>query len=123
MTMISTMNAPAKDGYAELVRELQAEFQCADVDALAERIVAAEAADFYWEARVKERYLGQHVEVEIDANELSDELVRVACLSQFARRWHVGTFLVNGEGQAIDLVWIRVFDDRGEAEIAFLGAR
>ena len=30
---------------------------------LAARIMEAEAADFLWEARVKERYLGQHFDV------------------------------------------------------------
>ena len=123
MTMVSRVPAGARDAYSQLVRELQAEFDCADIEALAERIVESEAADFYWQARVLERYLGQYASIETDGDDLSDELARVACLSRFAGRWHVGTFLVDGEGQALDLLWKQSFDERSVADAAFRSAR
>lgn len=123
MTMVSTMGGRAGDGYSQLVRELQVEFRHGDVWALADRIVESEAADFYWEARLRERYLGQHFDADMEADEAGDELVRVAMLSFFARRWHVGICLVDGEGRAVGLLWLRNFEGRAEAEAAFARAR
>lgn len=123
MTMVSTIGGRARDGYSQLVRELQAEFRHGDVRALADRIVESEAADFYWDARLRERYLGQHFGTDVEAHEAADELVRVAMLSFFARRWHVGACLVDGEGRAAGLLWLRSFDGRVDAEAAFARAR
>ena len=123
MTMISTIAERVEDGYSQLVRELRAEFRHHDVGALADRIVESEAADFYWEARVRERYLGQHFGLDDDAYEDGAELVRVAMLSAFAGRWHVGACLVDGDGRAAGLLWRRSFEGRAEAEAAFARAR
>jgi len=123
MTMVSMISEGPKDGYSQLVRELQAEFRCGDVSAVADRIIGAEAADFHWEARVGERYLGRHFGFDLEADEAGDELARVAILSFLARRWHVGMCLVDGEGRAVEMLWLRSFAERGEAEIAFLQAR
>ena len=108
MTMVYTMS---NDGCEAAVEELQAEFGAI----VAERIFEAEAADFLWDARVKERYLGQHLVLEDDAEELS----RVAILSVLAGSWHAGVSLVDGEGRPVDLLWKRSFDSRDEAEAAF----
>ena len=123
MTMVSLSSASRKDGYSQLVRELQAEFRHDDVGVLADRIVESEAADFYWEARVRERYLGQHFGLDDDAYEGSEELARVAVLSIFAARWHVGACLVDGEGRAAGLLWRRSFASLSDAEAAFARAR
>jgi hypothetical protein len=90
---------------------------------LADRIVESEASDFYWEARVRERYLGQHFGHDDDADDAGEELARVAILSVFAGRWHVGTCLVDGEGRAAGLLWKRSFAAFPEAEAAFARAR
>ena len=82
---------------------------------LAERILEAEAVDFLWDARVRERYLGQHFSLEDDAEELS----RVAILSVLVGSWHAGLCLVDGEGSSVELLWKRSFDSRDEAEAAF----
>jgi hypothetical protein len=123
MTMVSQISAGPKDEYSQLVRELQAEFRHGDVGAMADRIVEAEAADFYWEARVRERYLGQYFGLDDGAYEGGDELARVAMLSVFAGRWHVGACLVDGEGRAAGLLWKRSFAAFPEAEAAFARAR
>ena len=123
MTMVSANMGRLEDGYSQLVRELQAEFQYGDVAGLADRIVESEAADFYWEARVCERYLGQHFDYDGDACGDDDELARVAILSFFSRRWHVGACLVDGESRAVGLLWRRSFGDLAEAESAFASAR
>jgi hypothetical protein len=90
---------------------------------LAERVIEAEAADFLWESRVRERYLGQHVD-EFDHDELCiEEVSRIAFLSFLDGEWHAGICLVDGEGAALDLLWKRTFQSSAEAQIAFLEAR
>jgi hypothetical protein len=89
----------------------------------AERILEAEAADFLWEARVQERYLGQHFDVMCDEDDASQDISRIAFLSLFDGAWHAGIGLVNGEGAAVDLLWKRAFESLVEAELAFDRAR
>lgn len=90
---------------------------------LAERIVETEAADFLWESRVRERYLGQHLGTILGFESMSEDISRVAVLSLLDGAWHAAICLVDGEGAAIDLVWKRSFESRDEAEFAFLHAR
>ena len=90
---------------------------------LAERIIEAEVLDFLWEARVRERYLGQQVGWEFGGGEPSQELSRVASLSVLDGRWYAGMCLVDGEGAAVELLWKRQFQSRGEAEFELLRAR
>lgn len=103
------------NGREQVVEALRAEFGAIQ----AARILETEAADFLWEARVKERYLGQHFDVAFDLDEDELELARVAILALLDGRWHVAACLVNGDGQAVDLLWKRSFDGREEAKAAF----
>ncbi len=66
MNMISTMGP----GCDAAVDALRAEFGAV----LAERIFEAEAVDFLWEARVRERYLGQQIGWGFDDEDGSQEL-------------------------------------------------
>jgi len=90
---------------------------------LAERIIEAEALDFLWNARVRERYLGQQIGSDFDDEDASQELSRVAVLSRLDGRWYAGTCLIDGEGAAVELLWKRRFDIRAEAEFELLRAR
>lgn len=112
MTMVSAI---ANGRCEQVVKALRAEFGAI----MAERILEAEAADFLWDARVKERYLGQHIDVEMCDLDGERELARVAVLSCLAGRWHAATCLVDGEGMAVDLLWKRSFARLEEAEVAF----
>ena len=115
MTMISVIS----DGRCDAVVDaLRAEFGVV----LAARIMEAEAADFLWDARVKERYLGQHFDVGLGHEEEEMELARIAILSFLGGRWHVATCLVDGEGMVVDLLWKHKFDGLDEAEAAFARA-
>lgn len=115
MNMISAIGR----SYDVAVDALRAEFGTV----LAERIIEAEALDFLWEARVRERYLGQQIGCEIDEEDESQELSRVAILSVLEGRWYAGLCLVDGEGVAVELLWKRRFDSCGEAEFELLQAR
>ena len=112
MTMISAISNTRCDA---VVDALRAEFGVV----LAARILEGEAMDFLWDARVKERYLGQHFDVGFCSEEDETELSRIAILSFLGGRWHAGTCLVDGEGRAADLLWKECFGNREEAEAAF----
>jgi hypothetical protein len=112
MTMISAIPNGRCDAVVDALR--------ADFGAVtAARIIEAEAVDFIWDARVKERYLGQHFDVGFGLKEDETELSRIAVLSLLGGRWHAGTCLVDGEGRAADLLWNESFGNREEAEAAF----
>jgi hypothetical protein len=115
MTMISLV---ANGRCEALVDALQAEFGAI----LAARIVEAEALDFLWDARVKERYLGQHIDVDVAIEDGAAEFSRVAILSLLAGRWQAGLWLVDGEGRAVELLWKQAFDHQNEALEAFENA-
>jgi hypothetical protein len=123
MTINSAVSAASGDAYARLVQGLRLEFGCADVGELADRILETEKVDFHWEERVEERYLGQHFPLDLGDEDGSEELSRMAILSFVARRWHAGVCLVDGEGRAVDLLWLRSFDRREDAAEAFTLAR
>ncbi len=101
------------------VDALRAEFGAV----LAEQIIEAEALDFLWDARVRERYLGQHFSCDLDDDEASQELFRIAILSVLDGSWYAGMCLVDGEGVAVELLWKRVFQCCAEAEFELLRAR
>ena len=123
MTIISATPGGSGDAFAQLVQGLQMEFGSADVGTLARQILDAEQADFHWEARVQERYLGQHLALDFCDENAADELARIAILSFLDGRWHAGICLVDGEGCATDLLWLRSFDRREDAAEAFARAR
>lgn len=123
MTMISAVPVGEVDVYARLIAGLQLEFGFDDGGAVAERIIASEEADFLWEARVAERYLGQYVREDCAVEELRDELAEMSIISFLGGRWHVGVCLVDGDGAPTDMLWNRTFSDGGEAETAFETAR
>jgi hypothetical protein len=123
MTFISATPGGSGDAYARLVQGLQKEFGTADVGALARQILDAERADFHWDARVQERYLGQHLALDCGDEDAAEELARIAILSFLDERWHAGICLVDGNGCATDLLWLRSYDRRVDATEAFARAR
>lgn len=82
----------------------------------ASRILETEAADFHWEARVRERYIGLHSDDDFGTGE---ELSRIAILSDLGGQWHAGVCLVDGEGCVETLLWLRSFAGLDEAESTF----
>ena len=112
MTMISAIGNTRCDA---LVEGLRAEFGAI----LADRILEAEAVDYLWEARLKERYLGQHIDIGFGDFEDERELSRIAILSFLGGLWYAASCLVDADGMAVDLLWKRSFDSREAAEAAF----
>jgi hypothetical protein len=123
MTIISAIPGGSGDAYARLVEGLRMEFGCADISALAERIFEGEKLDFHWNARVRERYLGQHFAPDVGVEDECEDLSRMAILSFVGGRWHVGVCLVDGDGCPADLLWLRSFDGQQDAAETFARAR
>ena len=123
MTIISAVSGGSGDSYARLVEGLRLEFGCADIGALAERIFEAEKLEFHWDARVRERYLGQHLPLDLGDGNAAEDLSRIAILSFVRGRWHAGVCIVDGDGCAAELLWLRSFEARDEALDAFVRAR
>jgi hypothetical protein len=123
MTIISAIPGGSGDAYAQLVEGLRSQLGCSDIAALAERIFEAEKVDFHWQARVRERYLGHHLAVDFGDEDCGEDLSRMAILSFLAGRWHTGVCLVDGDGCAIELLWLRSFDRQEEAVEEFARAR
>jgi hypothetical protein len=86
-------------------------------------VFGAEAADFLWESRVLEHYLGQHLDTIPGEERMAEDVSRVALLSFLDGRWRAGICLIDGEGAPVDLLWKRMFESREEAEYAFIHAR
>jgi hypothetical protein len=123
MTIISAVPGASGDAYVRLVEGLQLELGCSDIAALAERVFEAEEPDFHWQARVRERYLGQHLPVDLSDEDALEDVSRIAILSFLGARWHAGVCLVDGEGCAIDLLWLRSFEQHADAAETFARAR
>jgi hypothetical protein len=111
--MMNMISAISNRGCDAIVEDLRAEFGAI----LADRIIEAEAVDFLWEGRIRERYLGQHLG-EFGDEEMSEDVSRIAVLSSIGGRWYVGMCLVDGEGGAVDLLWKREYQGRPDGEIA-----
>ena len=113
------LNSMIGRGCDAAMNALRAEFGAV----LAERIIEAEAVDFLWEVRVRERYLGQQIGWDFDDEDASQDLSRIAILSALDGCWYVGMCLVDGEGVAVEMLWKRQFGSRREAEFELLRAR
>lgn len=116
MNMMTSFGAQR---FETLVDGLRTEFGAIQ----AQRIIEAEALDFLWDARVKERYLGQFFGDGLGEDEGDRDLSRVAVLSVLDGVWHVACCVVDGEGDAIDLLWSERFDRFDAASFAFGLAR
>jgi hypothetical protein len=123
MTIISAIPGGSGDAYAQLVEGLRSELGCSDIAAIADRIFEAEKAEFHWEARVREHYLGQHFPIDCCDDGAGDELSRIAILSFLGGRWHAGVCLVDGDGCAVELLWLRSFERHELATEEFARAR
>lgn len=87
---------------------------------LAARIIEAEELDFLWDARVVERYLGQHfVQDTVPGDGSEGDLSRVAIVSFFDGAWHAAVCVADGDGDAVTLLWERCCEGRDEALAAF----
>jgi len=79
-------------------------------------LIAAERADFHWDARVAERHLGAYESSDEDEAERDC----VAILGRLQGRWFSAICLVDGNGAVQDIAQLRAADSESEAERRFL---
>lgn len=82
---------------------------------LTAHFVAAEEADFCWEARHSERWLGGYEGLEAQDFELD----RIAIVGRLEVQWFIATLLVDGDGSAHALLFPRNFSGEIAARKAF----
>jgi hypothetical protein len=74
------------------------EFGSEGIDTIADRFVAAETADFYWDGRIAEMPPGPYFGA---VNEGEERLERVVIVGYFRSRYYVATCLVDGEKRVV----------------------
>ena len=84
-------------------------------DGIDRHILAAEEADFHWDARLSERWLG----VYFSADEDDIDLDRVAIVGRIDGQWFAATSIIDGDGMPRAMINRRTFNTKHEAEKAF----
>lgn len=104
---------------AALVAGLEREFGQDAGEALAQRFLDAEEAEFLWEARDRERWIGAYQGADSEADV---ELDRVRIVGRLAGRWYVAVMIIDGDGHPHGLLGKRSFRHRRAAMTAFADA-
>jgi hypothetical protein len=119
MTIFQPVSAASDRVMAALVAGLELEFGSRAARGLAARFVAAEEADFVWDARDCERWLSTYE----GAGDDDLELDRVAVMGRLGGRWIVAVCIVDGEGMAHGMTGKRTFGSAKSARAAFAAQR
>ncbi|MGN6278907.1 MAG: hypothetical protein ACTHM8_09325 [Sphingomonas sp.] len=94
-----------------LVAGLEMEFGRGAGEALAQRFLAAEDADFHWDARIEERWLGSYE----STDDQDFDLDRIAICGRLDGCWYASVMLVDGDGMAHGMIANRVCRGRKAA--------
>lgn len=115
MATISIISTASRDAYPALLEGLRSEFGTAGAVDVATYFLAAEAADFHWQSRVAERWLGAYE----SAGEEEIELYRIAIVGELRHVWFVATCLVDGDGAVESMHGLQLMRGAREAYEAF----
>lgn len=118
MTMFQPIAAASNRVMATLIAGLEIEFGRGAGEGLAQQFLAAEDADFRWEVRIAERWLGAYE----SADGEDFWLDRVAICGRLDRNWFAATMLVDGDGNAHGMLGCREFRTRSAATAAMARA-
>jgi len=118
MDMSQSIGTASDRVMAALVSGLELEFGRGAGEGLAHRFLEAEEADFRWDARVEERWIGAYE----SRDDKDIELDRIACFGQLDGKWFCATILVDGDGQAHGMMGSRQFRSLVRARDAMLHA-
>ncbi len=119
MTMVQPIAVASDRVMAALIAGLEIEFGRGAGEGLAQHFLGAEDADYRWDARQSERWLGSYEGSE------EDDLVldRVAICGRLDGKWFAATMIVDGDGQAHGMLGCRSFMGQGAARMAMAAAR
>jgi hypothetical protein len=118
MDMSQSIGTASDRVMAALVSGLELEFGRGVGEELAHRFLEAEEADFRWDARVEERWIGSYE----SADNEEFELDRIAICGRLDGKWFCATMLVDGDGQAHGMMGCRTFRSLVRARDAMLHA-
>lgn len=118
MSMYQSIGTASDRVMEALVAGLELEFGRGAGEALAYRFLEAEEADFRWDARIEERWIGAYE----GADDGDFELDRIAICGQLDGKWFCATMLVDGDGQAHGMQGCRQFRSLARAQDAMLHA-
>lgn len=118
MTYFQPISVASDRVMAALIAGLEIEFGRDAGEALAHRFLKAEDAEFRWDARVQERWIGTYY----GADDEDLELDRVAILGRLDGKWFVSTMIVDGDGNAHGMLGCRTFRGERLARAAFADA-
>lgn len=111
----SSINPGAAGTFERLVAGLQAEFGMAAAEGLARQFIEAEDADFYWDARTAERWLGAYESLEIE-----DEMLdRIAIIGELDGQHFVAVMIAADRKYVQAMLGLRRFGSAEEAREAF----
>ncbi|UZK69779.1 hypothetical protein OKW76_01550 [Sphingomonas sp. S1-29] len=119
MTMNQQIGGASDRVMTTLVAGLDIEFGRGAGGALARRFLEAEEAEFRWDARSEERWLGAYESG--DGDEVWFD--RVAICGCRDGRWFTATMIVDGEGSAHGMLGCRHVRSRKAAHAAMASAR
>ena len=119
MTMFQPISVSSDRVMAALVAGLEVEFGREAGEGLARHFLSAEDADFRWDARISERWLGSYE----NADDAELELDRVAIFGRLDGRWYAATMIVDGDGLAHGMLGFRSVENENEARAAMAAAR
>jgi len=119
MTTVQSISDASDRVTAALVSGLESEFGRGAGAALAQHFLAAEEADFRWDARLRERWIGAYENADDEEDVALD---RVRILGRLDGKWFVATMIVDGDGRAHAMLGHREFDSEELARQAFADA-
>ncbi len=111
MTMFQPISAVSDRVMAALIAGLEVEFGRGAGEGLAQHFLSAEDADFRWDARQREHWLGAYESADDDDLWLD----RVAICGRLDAKWFAATMIVDGDGNAHGMLGCREFRSRKAA--------
>jgi hypothetical protein len=118
MTLYQSIETVSDRVMATLISGLEIEFGSGAGHALAKRFLEVEEADFRWDARIEERWIGAYECQDEDHGEVE----RIAICGQLDGQWFAATMIVDGDGRAHGMTGCRGFRSRARARDAMLHA-
>ena len=116
MTMISIVQTASRDAYPALLAGIEEQYGQAGSVSIASHWLQAELADFHWDSRRDERWLGAYA----GEDEGEQTLDRVAIVGELNGVWFAAICIVDGDGAVHWLQHLELLKDAWDADDAFV---
>jgi len=116
MTTFQPISAASDRIMARLIAGLEVEFGPGAGEGLARKYLAAEEAEFRWDARLEERWIGAYESDDEDESWLD----RVAIYGRLDGLWFAAIMIIDGEGGARGVLGCRHLGTRNAARAVMM---